>query len=124
MTRPAKSQAPVSIAKSANKGFHSDSLLRAAILADSVLPSSPFGQPIQRRVVSKSNASSNPTIQRPSLILKGTVGNQAATLINARGEKSILRVGESVDSVLVLRIQPGKVTLRDSHGIFEISAQE
>ena len=56
--------------------------------------------------------------------LKGTVGNQAATIEDERGRKTIVRLGGMVDdSTSVLEISPARVTLKDGHGTFFIDAE-
>lgn len=122
--KASKARNGISVAASTFLASRPDSTFDAAVHADTLAPRSPFGQPNPPRPSVKPNGLVRPTWVRPSIILKGTVGTQAATLVNARGEKSILREGDYFDSILVLKIQPGHVTLRDSHGTFEITAQE
>ncbi len=106
------------------QGQARDSQFVAALAADTLVPPSPFGRPNPPRPKPRLSANAKPTWMRPNYVLKGTVGDQAATLVNSRGEKFILRVGESVDSARLLSIQPGRVTLRDAHGTFVIEVQE
>jgi precorrin-6B methylase 1 len=121
---PKASSQQMAVARSRWISEKNDSNYFNAIKADSIAPHSPFGQPRPPRAIPIPKGEAKPLWIRPTIILKGTVGNQAATLINSQGNKSILRIGEYLDSILVVNIQPGRVTLRDSHGTFEISAQE
>jgi hypothetical protein len=106
------------------KSESSDSAFQIAVVADTMPPQSPFRLASPPRPTYKNPSLPTVTWTRPTVILKGTVGTQAATLISPQGEKKILRVGEYMDSILVVRIQPGRVTLRDSHGTFDIISQE
>lgn len=101
-----------------------DSALKSAWAMDTLAPVSPF-HPSSRGAggsTAAAQAQSSPIV-RPNLILKGTVGNQVATLVNGMGSKMIVRVGEKIDSAVVIRIGPGKVTLKDRHGLFEIESE-
>jgi hypothetical protein len=98
--------------------------LKTAWASDSVPPQTPFRNAMVGRNTNPSNslAPHLPWV-RPVWILKGTVADQAATLVNNAGRKTIVRVGDFLDSVEVVAIQSGRITLRDTHGIFEITAQ-
>jgi hypothetical protein len=53
-------------------------------------------------------------------VLKGTVGNQVATIADRNGRKLILKVGDQVDSATVESIETNRVILKDRAGKFEI----
>lgn len=55
-----------------------------------------------------------------NFILKGTVGNNVATIINNSGRSRIVKTGDSIDSAEVVDIEPDKVILRDRAGKFEL----
>ena len=57
-------------------------------------------------------------------VLKGTVGNEVATIADRHGKKLIVKVGDRVDSATVLSIEPNKVMLKDRAGKFELSQTE
>jgi hypothetical protein len=99
---------------------NSDSSIFLASATDTVAPRSPFGAARPSRPSLASLTPRQPVV-RPPLILKGTVGGQIATLIDAAGVKSLVKVGHQIDSAEVIRILPGKVILRDRHGTFEIT---
>jgi|GEM_PF-6072422 len=100
-----------------------DSLLFSAQESDSLAPLSPFRQS-QPTQAAKAKTASQPAFVRPTIVLKGTVGDQAATLADPMGRKAIVRVGDSWDSSKVIEIMPGKVRLRDRHGIYEITSPD
>lgn len=52
--------------------------------------------------------------------LKGTVGRNVATISDAGGRKQIVKVGDSIDSAVVVSIEANKVVLKDRAGRFEL----
>jgi hypothetical protein len=119
-----QNRATFEVLKSAATDGRMDTLFDARVLEDTMPPISPFGQPVPPRPKAATGVATVPTWVRPNLQLKGTVGSQAATLITAKGEKRIVREGDNLDSALILRILPGRVTLKDAHGTFDITSQE
>jgi hypothetical protein len=101
----------------------SDSSVYLAAASDTLPPRSPFGAGRPNRPA-LSSLMPRPPVVRPLLVLKGTVGGQVATLIDAAGVKSLVKPGEKIDSAEVIRIMPGKVILRDRHGTFEVTSQD
>jgi len=57
-------------------------------------------------------------------ILRGTVGDQVATITNNAGQKQIVKTGERIDSAEVVSIEPNKVVLRDRAGKFDLILQK
>jgi hypothetical protein len=57
-------------------------------------------------------------------LLRGTVGSGVATIINAAGQKLILKVGDAVDSAVVISIAPNSVVLKDRGGTFELMTEK
>ena len=53
-------------------------------------------------------------------VLKGTVGNNVATIANNSGQKQIVKVGDRIDSAEVVSIEANKVVLKDRGGRFEL----
>jgi hypothetical protein len=53
-------------------------------------------------------------------ILKGTVGDQVATIEDPSGQKHIVKVGDRVDSAIVYSIESNKVVLKDRAGKFDL----
>lgn len=53
-------------------------------------------------------------------VLKGTIGDKVATITNNAGRKSIVKVGDKIDSAFVMTIAPNRVELKDRAGTFEI----
>src|SRR4051812_18888174 len=53
-------------------------------------------------------------------VLKGTVGNNVATIANNAGQKLIVKIGDAVDSAVVVSIETNKVTLKDRAGKFDL----
>jgi hypothetical protein len=77
------------------------------------------------------NASAGPrrpatTPSRPQFVLKGVLykSNPLAILEDASGATSILGVGDSLFGQKVAGITRTSVTLRDSHGTYELSVKE
>ncbi len=56
-------------------------------------------------------------------VLKGTVGNQVATIQDPTGQKHIVKVGEQLDSATVVSIESNKVVLKDRAGKFELQQE-
>ncbi len=109
----------------ANRGYQSlNNELKNALIGDTLTPVSPFHSTSRSSNSSSSGsrATASPIV-RPTLILKGTVGNEVATVMNGMGNKWIVRVGERIDSAEVMRIGPGKVTFKDRHGQYELESQ-
>ncbi len=52
--------------------------------------------------------------------LNGTVGTNVATITNNSGQKLIVKVGDPVDSAIVVSIETNKVVLKDRAGRFEL----
>ena len=57
-------------------------------------------------------------------VLRGTVGNNVATITNGAGQKQIVKVGDSIDSAEVVSIEANKVVLKDRGGKFELLNQK
>ncbi|MEO6096154.1 MAG: hypothetical protein ABIW76_10815 [Fibrobacteria bacterium] len=57
-------------------------------------------------------------------VLRGTVGNNVATITNGAGQKQILKVGDRIDSAEVVSIEANKVVLKDRGGRFELLNQK
>ncbi len=57
-------------------------------------------------------------------VLKGTVGNNVASITNNSGQKKILREGNVIDSAQVISISPNRVILKDRAGTFELSLEK
>lgn len=57
-------------------------------------------------------------------VLRGTVGDQVATITNNSGQKQIVKVGERIDSAEIVSIEPNKVVLRDRAGKFDLILQK
>jgi hypothetical protein len=57
-------------------------------------------------------------------MLKGTVGNNVATITNSTGQKLILKIGDWVDSAQVVSIEANKVVLKDRGGTFELMMEK
>lgn len=55
-----------------------------------------------------------------NFLLKGTVGSKVATIANQAGHKYIVKVGETIDSAVVISIEANKVVLKDRAGKFEL----
>jgi hypothetical protein len=53
-------------------------------------------------------------------VLRGTVGDQVATITNNAGQKQIVKTGERIDSAEVVSIETNKVVLRDRAGKFDL----
>lgn len=53
-------------------------------------------------------------------VLKGTVGNNVATITNNAGLRQIVKVGDPIDSAEVVSIETNKVILKDRAGKFEL----
>ncbi len=68
------------------------------------------------------HAATGPRVEPPlrKYVLKGTVGNEVATISDHTGRKLIVKVGEGVDSAVVLSIESNKVILKDRAGKFEL----
>lgn len=63
---------------------------------------------------------------RPKLSLKGILykSNPLAILEDANGKTSILGVGDTLNGQKVTAIKKTSVTLRDRHGLYELSVKE
>ncbi len=85
---------------------------------------SPFRTPRELAAVTKP-AHAQPKGVPPlrKYILKGTVGNQVATIQDAIGQKHIVKVGEQLDSATVVSIESNKVVLKDRAGKFELQQE-
>lgn len=57
-------------------------------------------------------------------VLRGTVGNNVATITNGAGQKQIVKVGDRIDSAEVVSIEANKVVLKDRGGKFELLNQK
>ena len=57
-------------------------------------------------------------------VLKGTVGSSVATIANNAGTKLIVKVGDAVDSAVVVSIEPNKVVLKDRGGKFDLHPEK
>lgn len=55
--------------------------------------------------------------------LKGTVGTHVATITNNAGQKVIVKIGDSIDSAVVVSIEASKVVLKDRAGRFELQLE-
>lgn len=55
-----------------------------------------------------------------NFLLKGTVGNNVATIANNAGIKQIVKVGDRIDSAEVVSIETDKVVLKDRGGRFDL----
>lgn len=82
--------------------------------------SNPFRPLHPRRPTAQSGsyAKADPPDRR--FVLKGTVGNNVATIANHSGQKLIVKVGDRVDSAEVVSIEANKVVLKDRAGRFEL----
>lgn len=56
--------------------------------------------------------------------LKGTVGTNVATITNHAGQRVIVKVGDPVDSAVVVSIEASKVVLKDRAGRFELQLEK
>ncbi|GEM_PF-2158246 len=79
-------------------------------------------RPIHGPNFSAEHAKAGPKIEPPlrKFVLKGTVGNEVATISDHTGRKLIVKVGDGVDSAVVLSIEANKVILKDRAGKFEL----
>lgn len=84
-------------------------------------PENPF-RPIRAPRPPESRPAGGMTVPPPprNFVLKGTVGSDVATIANNAGQKLIVKVGDAVDSAVVLSIGPNKVVLKDRAGKFEL----
>ncbi len=53
-------------------------------------------------------------------VLRGTVGDRVATLLDSVGAKHIVRKGEKIGSATLITIEGDRVRLRDAAGSFEL----
>lgn len=72
-----------------------------------------------------------PSVNAPRLeppprryVLRGTVGNNVATITNGAGLKQIVKVGDRIDSAEVVSIEANKVVMKDRAGKFELLNQK
>jgi hypothetical protein len=89
---------------------------------DSVLDiRSPF-RPVRNPSQVANRGAVGPKIDPPwrNYVLKGTVGNSVATIMDRNGKKIIVKVGEIVDSATVMAIESNRVILKDRAGKFEL----
>lgn len=82
---------------------------------------SPF-RPVRNPSQVANRGTVGPKIDPPwrNYILKGTVGNSVATIIDRNEKKIIVKVGELVDSATVMAIESNRVILKDRAGKFEL----
>lgn len=103
-------------------GFKTDSADKVSAAAGKIMDrDNPF-RPIHGPNYAAEHAATGPKVEPPlrKFILKGTVGNEVATITDHTGRKLIVKVGEGVDSAVVLSIESNKVILKDRAGKFEL----
>jgi hypothetical protein len=87
---------------------------------------SPFKTVAQARQSEAHSTHAAPAPARPKLSLKGILykSNPLAILEDANGKTSILGVGDTLFGQKVTAIGKTSVTLRDRHGLYELSVKE
>jgi hypothetical protein len=73
-----------------------------------------------------SQSANAPRLEPPPrrFVLRGTVGNNVATITNGAGLKQIVKVGDRIDSAEVISIEANKVVLKDRAGKFDLLNQK
>ena len=116
-----RASGPDSLLAFIHDGIKSDSLTRNASINAVPARENPF-RPIHGPNFAAEHAQSGPKIEPPArkYVLKGTVGFEVATIADHTGRKLIVKVGDGVDSAVVVSIEPNKVILKDRAGKFEL----
>lgn len=120
--RPAGSLAPDSllasirsVATQASETAGSDTSHQPAARVD---PFRPMHKPRPAGVSGRKAVRSVPPPR--NFVLKGTVGDNVATISDNSGRGRIVKAGDRIDSAEVVAIEPDKVILRDRAGKFEL----
>jgi hypothetical protein len=119
--RAASSSAPDSMLTLARLAADADAARdsRAAPSRDN-----PFRPVVERRSAGRGRGKPPAPPPPRRYVLKGTVGNNVATITNAAGQKLILKVGDTVDSAQVISIEANRVVLKDRAGKFELMTEK
>ncbi len=102
-----------------------DTVFSSLTFSDTLSRKNPFHSDISlNRVVNHSNPVELVKLQpMRSLKLKGTAGNQIASLIDSLGVKHLMKVGDSIAGIRILEIRSDRVFLQDASGKFELTPQ-
>jgi hypothetical protein len=109
---------PDSLLTYARKAAHPDSAAQTA----SENPFRPIHAPHSEGPVPGSAVKIEPPPRH--YVLKGTVGNDVATITNSAGQKMIVKAGDQIDSAEVISIGPNRVTLKDRAGKFDLQTEK
>lgn len=119
--RAAAAQGPDSLLD----GFRRKLAATATVSGDTAArpaPENPF-RPIRAPRPSSESRPGGRMIAPPpprNYLLKGTVGTNVATIANNAGQRLIVKVGDTIDSAVVVSIESNKVILKDRAGKFEL----